>query len=187
LRARFGERKHELVVNSSQTCILYIFNDYDRLDYGRIKELVGVNIPDVDLRRELQSLACGKYRILEKNPKGKEVNPTDEFIVNDSFTSKLIRIKIPTILKQKENDIEKKYTRAKIDDDRKPQIDAVIVRIMKSRKELDHVNLLSETTAQLSSRFAPDPMDIKLRIESLIERDFLERSDLNSKVYRYIA
>jgi len=58
---------------------------------------------------------------------------------------------------------------------------------MKSRKELDHVNLLSETTAQLSSRFAPDPMDIKLRIESLIERDFLERSDLNSKVYRYIA
>jgi len=109
LRARFGERKHELVVNSSQTCILYIFNDYDRLDYGRIKELVGVNIPDVDLRRELQSLACGKYRILEKNPKGKEVNPTDEFIVNDSFTSKLIRIKIPTILKQKVSETELSY------------------------------------------------------------------------------
>jgi cullin 3 len=51
---------------------------------------------------------------------------------------------------------------------------------------LDHNNLVSEVISQLQSHFVPEPVEIKRRIESLIEREFLER-DNNQKSYRYIA
>ena len=40
---------------------------------------------------------------------------------------------------------------------------------------------------QLKSRFAVEPSVIKMRIESLIERDFLERDKNNMKRYQYLA
>lgn len=52
-------------------------------------------------------------------------------------------------------------------------IEAAIVRIMKSRKEMEHSNLISETTTILASRFMPHPVAIKKRIESLIEREYV--------------
>ena len=39
----------------------------------------------------------------------------------------------------------------------------------------------------LKSRFMPNPITIKKRIESLIERDYLKRSESDKKVYTYIA
>jgi len=61
------------------------------------------------------------------------------------------------------------------------------VRIMKSRKQLDHNNLIAEVAMQLQSRFLENPVEVKKQIESLIERDFLERHNSNRKLYRYLA
>ena len=44
-----------------------------------------------------------------------------------------------------------------------------------------------QVTRQLSSRFLPNPTVIKKRIESLIEREFLERDANDRKLYRYLA
>ena len=74
-----------------------------------------------------------------------------------------------------------------MEEDRKPQIEAAIVRIMKARKVLDHNSIITEVTRQLSSRFLPNPAVIKKRIESLIEREFLERDAEDRKLYRYMA
>lgn len=52
---------------------------------------------DGELRRTLQSLACGKARVLAKNPKGKDIEDGDKFICNDDFKHKLFRIKINQI------------------------------------------------------------------------------------------
>lgn len=71
-------------------------------------------------------------------------------------------------------------------EDRKPAIDAAIVRVMKARKTLDHNDLLAEVTRQLQY-FQPQPKIIKAQIESLIEREYLERSKDNEKVYNYLA
>ena len=51
------------------------------------------DIPERDLTRALQSLAMGKptQRILLRNARGKDIAPTDVFLVNDSYTSKYIR------------------------------------------------------------------------------------------------
>ena len=41
-----------------------------------------------------QSLACGKARVLQKVPKGKDINPGDKFIYNRDFSNALFKIKI---------------------------------------------------------------------------------------------
>jgi cullin 3 len=79
----------------------------------------GTAIPEPELKRTLQSLACGKYRILTKTPKGREVNVTDTFAFNDAFTSPLARIKIQQIANRVETQEEDRDTRAKVEEERK--------------------------------------------------------------------
>lgn len=45
----------------------------------------------------------------------------------------------------------------------------------------------AQVTQQLAPRFVPSPTLIKKRIESLIEREFLERDESDRKLYRYLA
>lgn len=51
--------------------------------------------------------------------------------------------------KQGESDPERKETRQKVDDDRKHEIEAAIVRIMKSRKKMQHNVLVAEVRKTL--------------------------------------
>jgi len=107
--------------------------------------------------------------------------------VNESFTSKLYKVKIGTSTAVKENEFERIETREKVEEDRRPQIEAAIVRLMKSRKILQHNDIITEVTRQLSNRFNPSPVAIKRRIESLIEREYMERDANDRNLYRYIA
>jgi len=52
---------------------------------------------------------------------------------------------------------------------------------------MNHSSLVAEATKQLSSRFMPNPTAIKKRIESLIEREYLERLKTDRKTYQYLA
>lgn len=78
-------------------------------------------------------------------------------------------------------------TRQKVEEDRKHIIEAAIVRIMKARRVLDYNSIVTEVTRQMSGRFVPVATDIKKRIESLIEREFIERDVADRKMYRYLA
>eukprot|EP00069_Balaena_mysticetus_P008600 bmy_19718T0 len=146
--------------------------------------LDNVNPKDGELRRTLQSLACGKARVLAKNPKGKDIEDGDKFICNDDFKHKLFRIKINQI-QMKETVEEQASTTERVFQDRQYQIDAAIVRIMKMRKTLSHNLLVSEVYNQL--KFPVKPADLKKRIESLIDRDYMERDKENPNQYNYIA
>ncbi|XP_019170675.1 PREDICTED: cullin-3A-like [Ipomoea nil] len=187
LKVTFGKgQKHELNVSTYQMCVLMLFNNADRLSYQEIE--LATEIPSSDLKRCLQSLALVKGKnVLRKEPMSKDIGEEDAFFVNDKFTSKFYKVKIGTVVAQKESEPEKQETRQRVEEDRKPQIEAAIVRIMKSRKVLDHNNIIAEVTKQLQSRFLANPVEIKKRIESLIERDFLERDGGDRKLYHYLA
>lgn len=187
LKATFGNgQKHELNVSTYQMCVLMLFNNADRLSYKEIEQ--ATDIPASDLKRCLQSLALVKGRdVLRKEPMNEYVSEIDAFFVNDKFSSKLYKIKIGSVVAETEPEPEKLKTQERVEEERRPQIEASIVRIMKSRKKLEHKNLVAEVTKQLQSRFLANPTEVKKRIESLIEREFLERDNSDRKLYRYSA
>jgi cullin 3 len=187
LKATFGKgQKHELNVSTFQMCVLMLFNNADRLSCKEIKQATAIPMPD--LKRCLQSLALVKGKnVLRKEPMSKDIAEDDAFFFNDKFTSKLFKVKIGTVVAQRESEPENIETRQRVEEDRKPQIEAAIVRVMKSRKVLEHNNIIAEVTKQLQARFLPNPVVIKKRIESLIEREFLERDKVDRKMYRYLA
>ncbi|XP_014225987.1 cullin-3 [Trichogramma pretiosum] len=180
-------RKHIIQVSTYQMCVLMLFNNREKWTYEEIQN--ETDIPERDLIRALQSLAMGKatQRVLLKTPKTKEIEPTHVFNVNDNFTSKLHRVKIQTVAAKGECEPERKETRSKVDEDRKHEIEAAIVRIMKARKRMAHNILVTEVTDQLRARFLPSPVIIKKRIEGLIEREYLARTPEDRKVYTYVA
>lgn len=182
LRATFSQGKKELMVSLFQALVLLLFNDANDLSLEDIK--IATGIEDGELRRTLQSLACGKARVLQKAPRGRDVEDNDRFQFNKDFANKLFRIKINQI-QLKETTEEQKATEERVFQDRQYQIDAAIVRIMKMRKTLSHNLLISELYNQL--KFPVKPADLKKRIESLIDRDYMERDKDNPNQYNYVA
>jgi len=178
------EKKHDLMVSTYQACILLLFNTQTKYTCEEIQK--ALNLPADELKRYMLSLSVGKYRLLLKSPVSKEVNDADTFSVNLEFTDRARRIKVP-MLTAKVTQEEKETTRQTVDEDRKHAIEAAIVRIMKTRKSLDHQRLVLEASQQLMRHFKPDPKQIKKRIEDLIAREYLERDAGKSNVYKYLA
>lgn len=146
----------------------------------------------------------------------KEVTDADVFTVNDAFTSKLLRIRVPLISMKSAmaaaqaaagaatggaaasggsgaggasggtggDDAE---LLASVEEGRKLLLESVIVRVMKARRHMEHNALVAEVTRMVSTRFLPQPVDIKKRVEALIERDYLERGADNMAMYSYVA
>jgi|EP01044_Picomonas_judraskeda_P004251 cullin-4 len=74
-----------------------LFNETDSMPFAEIATHTGMDA--VELKRTLQSLACGKKetRVLRKEPAGRDVSEEDVFHVNTKFGSKKYRIKINQI------------------------------------------------------------------------------------------
>jgi cullin 3 len=202
LRVTFSGRRHELCVSTYQMCILLLFNENKTLTLAQIR--MQTQIPDSELRRHLISLCTPKNRILKKGSKGRGITAeNDTFTFNDDYTSKLKRIRIPLVKEAslsapRSGDPDGTDAAAgsvvpasaipiAVEEDRRHLVEAAIVRIMKARRRSDHNELIAEVTKQLSVRFTPTPQFIKKRIESLIEREYLERSEREHRVYQYVA
>ena len=80
---------------------------------------------------------------------------------------------------------EQQKTHDDVHQDRQYLVDAAIVRIMKSRKSLKHALLMAELISLL--KFQLETSVAKKRIESLIEREYLERDSKDRTLYHYLA
>lgn len=72
--------------------------------------------------------------------------------------------------------VESEQAQKQLERERELALDAMIVRIMKSRRLLKFNELLSEIN-KLSTLFQPQPKLIRKSIDSLIERDYLKRDE----------
>lgn len=196
LKVRTRKGTWEVNLSTLGMIVLLAFSDLGggaTLSYTDLK--AQTSLPDAELGRTLQSLACGKHRLLVKHPKGRDVGKDDTFEFNDSFSSPLARIKILQIAPSPsasssstssappgsssilggrsssgvETAQEREETERQIDEERKHQIEACIVRIMKDRKTMRHNDLVSEVAHQLAKRFVAAVPMIKKRIEGLID------------------
>lgn len=173
------------------------FLEKRELSYQEIFELT--NIPEQDLRRQLQSIAVApRLRLLVKVPMTKDVNPDDKFRLNEKFKAPTNKVKVLTVsssssaskpeagkvsVKQEETD----EVKANIEEGRKHLVNAAIVRIMKSRQTVNHNLLIAEIIKQLQNHFQPLTLLIKQRIEDLIEKEYLERDTDSGGIYHYVA
>lgn len=181
------DANYQVNVSTYQMAVLLLFNQNNQLSFRDIQ--VATNIPSADLKMNLFALCTdtkSSKRLLIKNTADKTISDDALFSFNHGFNSSKVKFKIaPVVIIQTQE--EASATSNEINEDRKWQIDAVIVRIMKSRKTLDHRDLVIEVTKQLQSRFTPSPDIIKRCIESLIEREFLERHETIRGRYNYLA
>ncbi|GAA6063234.1 hypothetical protein JCM10212_005841 [Sporobolomyces blumeae] len=188
LKAKFRTRSHELNVSTHSMVVLALFeglSDDEKLSYTDISK--STNMVAVELKRTLQTLACAKWKVLVKHPKGRDINETDAFSFNSAFTAPINKIRIQTIINKVETAEERQETDAKVEESRMTQCDAAIVRIMKDRKVLMYPALVNETIRQLSHRFAPSPMMIKRSVERLLEKEYLARDEGDRKKLSYLA
>ncbi|KAI1103920.1 putative cullulin 3 [Jackrogersella minutella] len=188
------DRRYEINVTTYGMIVLMLFNDLGEDEWLLFEDIEErTNIPQPELINVLTSLSVIKtYRVLLKESQTKTAaKPGDRFTFNREFVSKAIKIKVPSInaVNKVENEEERQETDKKNEETRMYVTDAAIVRIMKQRKELGHSQLITEVIQVLASRFKPDVTLIKRRIEALIGRDYLERSELadGSPAYQYVA
>ncbi|XP_024174245.1 cullin-1 [Rosa chinensis] len=178
---KFEPKKVELVVSTYQVALLLLFNTAEKLSYSEIAS--GLNLDHDELVRILHSLSCAQYKILIKKPDTKTISPNDDFEFNSKFTHRRRKIKIPLPRVVE----ERKKVINHVCKDRRYAIDAAIVRIMKSRRVLDHQQLVADCVEQLKHIFKPDIKAIKKRVEDLITRDYLERDKQDFNLLKYLV
>lgn len=180
VQGTWGKKKYDFQVTTPQAVVLLLFNNSTQMSFSEIQK--ALNIPEEDVKRLLHSLACVKHKLILKEPDTKSLSTSDTFTNNEGFTCNMRRIKIPMPPVD-----ERKKTQETVDQDRGHAIEAAVVRIMKSRKVLNHQQLIAEVTQQLMAHFRPDVKVTKKRIENLIAREYLERDPDNHNTFRYLA
>jgi len=144
------------------------------------------------LRFAIQPLVYFKNKILGKekdeDPAKETISKSDIFTLKDRIPAKKLprKIAFPAGSAQQQQQ-ETKVTQAEVLKQREFEIDAACVRVMKSRNRLDWNQLQIEVNTILKSRFTPDPKMMKKRLESLIDRKFMERDENDPKILIYIS
>ncbi|KAK4051653.1 ubiquitin ligase (cullin) of SCF [Microbotryomycetes sp. JL201] len=176
LRSLYTPQKYFMLTSMYQAAILLQYNQGgDAISFEELR--LGTGMKEEMLKQVLDLLT--KQRVLDFKDELYELNL--------GFKSKKIRINLNAPLSRSEVKAESADVMKHVDEDRKMLIQAIIVRIMKSRKELRHQQLVSETVSQLQSRFSPRVADIKKAIDTLLEKEYLERDADQRELYRYLA
>ena len=182
------------------------------LSFEEIQQMT--RIPASELTRHLQSISVvPTTRILKKVPMSRSINSGDMFSLNLDFKHPQTKFKIAaistsssinkesntnsnnnidaTVANSKiENEEEHEKTLQSIQKSRDHEIDAAIVRIMKARKSVKYQILVSEVIRlieDVSKRFRPQPSQIKMRLEDLVDKEYIRRDDDDHEVFVYVA
>lgn len=178
------QTKRALIITTYQMMILLIFNSTKVVTHKEIMDIT--NLGHYDIANHLVSLCHPKVNILCKRPNEKTLDPSHKFMLNPNYTSQLMSVVVP-LMKAIEDPNNGRQQQNALLLQRRHQIDAQIVRIMKTRKTLKHALLTAEVMQNLSARFKPSGIDIKKRIEALIEQGYLERDAEVRSIYNYLS
>ncbi|KAK7469113.1 ubiquitin ligase (cullin) of SCF [Stygiomarasmius scandens] len=175
LRTNYLNQKYILMTSAYQMAVLVQYNRHDTMS---LQELItATSIPQQLLTQVLELLVKAKVLVNEE---------TEQYDLNPGFKSKKIRVNLNQPIKA-EVKSEATEVLKTVDEDRKYAIQATIVRIMKARKTMKNQALIQEVIAQISHRFTPKIPDIKKAIETLLEKEYIERVDGERDTFAYVA
>ncbi|KAI0211701.1 Cullin-2 [Lamellibrachia satsuma] len=180
LKLTYLKKPYFVTMGMFHMALLLPFNSCDSLNF---KDLLDTSqLPHKELVKHLQALRETKVITAEDE----EIGENTIFYLNMNYSNKRTKFKIVTAF-QKETQQEVENTHMAVDEDRKMYLQAAIVRIMKARKILKHNILIQEVISQSRTRFTPSVSMIKKCIESLIEKQYIERTPNSSDEYSYVA
>lgn len=180
LKITISNKSYIVTMQTYQMAILLLFESVDFLHLKEIQELLQLN-SDM-LQKHVVSLVESRILMCEEEVIGDNAR----VILNKEYSNKRTKFKITAAL-QKDTPQEIETTIHSVDEDRKMYLQATIVRIMKSRKVLKHNSLIQEILSQSKVSFAPSIGMIKKCIESLIDKQYIERTPNSGDEYSYVA
>ncbi|KAH6912520.1 Cullin-1 [Coprinopsis sp. MPI-PUGE-AT-0042] len=164
LRTNYTNQQYILMTSTFQTAIL---TQYNRNDTLSVDELVAAtSIPKDYLSQVLSVLVKAKVLINEE---------AEQYDLNPGFKSKKIRVNLNLPIKS-ETKAESQEVLKTVDEDRKYVIQATIVR-----------RLSTKVVSQISQRFTPKVPDIKKAIDTLLEKEYIERVEGTRDTFAYMA
>jgi len=116
----------------------------------------------------------------------RDLTKDDKFFLKDEISSTLLRIQYATesAKRQKSNQgTIDKYVRKK----REFMLDAAMVRVMKARNAIKWTQFQTEVLKLVQKEWTPSAKEMKKRLGSLMERDFIKRSEDDENLLQYIA
>lgn len=179
LFVRLNSKTYTFIVSTQQLILLMLFNSKKEYELKNIKELT--DFSDDKLIEIYQPLIKNNVLLLKNNT----------LCLNINFTSKESKLnlnyKCKDKTKAKEEDKKEKEVSHFILEDRKYQIDASLIHVLKKYKKLSFDELKNKVTLEVKNYFIPEVTLLKQRLENLIDRNFIERDEKNPEIYIYIA
>lgn len=192
VKIRVGDKSYLASVPLLCMSILSLFNGDECYTTRQIGELTNIPLGG-ELERHLKSLYIAPgSELLTKSPPGKDVSANDSFTFNSGFKSAKARIKIKKISASKgsrtdELDTSRSEDAGILAQERAQKAEAAIIRIMKAKKEFSHAELVQLATSMLQQHFKAPPQLIKRAIQGLLSKEYIERSEADPQIYRYVS
>ncbi|KIO06053.1 hypothetical protein M404DRAFT_139457 [Pisolithus tinctorius Marx 270] len=178
LRTNYLNQKYILMTSSYQMAVLLQYNKHDTLS---LDELIAATAISKDILTQVLTLLVKAKVLINEESDQYDLNPSMSIIL-----SKKIRVNLNQPIKA-EVKAESSEVLKTVDEDRKYVIQATIVRIMKARKTMKNQPLIQEVISQISQRFAPKIPDIKKAIDTLLEKEYIERVEGTKDTFAYVA
>ncbi|CAI2358014.1 unnamed protein product [Caenorhabditis sp. 36 PRJEB53466] len=174
-----------MTLTTSQMCVILLFNDTDALSVDQIMEATGM---DRETTLAVVTVFV-KNRILTTNPNlcDKRFPVSGQIMINFGYTSRTTNVDLSKVIMKLEEARDTEAIVQKIDDDRKQVINATIMHIMKTQKQISHQQLVMEVISLLSKSFQPKIDMIKDCIGFLIDHAYIDQNNMQKDVYEYIV
>lgn len=168
---RSGGTSYVLACKPYQYVVLQLFNYTEELSIHEIKQQLSITDP-VSMSLIMDSLVASPG-VLIKRDNGK-------YTVNPDFKSKR-----KFVLKEAKFE-DKSKVKTHVDNERSSAIQGCIVRVMKSNKVMDYLEVC-RMTERLLLKFSPTSKAIRKEIDDLIKKEYIARDPENFNRLRYIS
>ncbi|PAV80920.1 hypothetical protein WR25_04768, partial [Diploscapter pachys] len=180
----FKSKTYKFQMTATQIAVIDMFNRNTSFEFSFLFSSLGMDKPT--LFQAVDSLV--KSLLLKHSKDAIEEMYADDTVIslNEGYTNKNIRLDLTKRIKgisNRETEVERKHD----DRDRNNIIKACIVRIMKTRRQITHTDLMTEVLQQLASRFKPEVQMIRICIGDLIQDEYMKRDQEQMNKYEYIA
>ncbi|GAV51031.1 hypothetical protein ZYGR_0AD02140 [Zygosaccharomyces rouxii] len=184
---QFKNGYYEISMPIYGAIVFLLFEDHEELTTEQISELT--NMPEQELQRQLISLSLApKSRVLKKKPLSKTISPQDTFCINYGFTSPTQKVKLQTIANiTTKSEAQSQAGQDSLEKERVIEVNAAIVRIMKSCKKSIHDELFQQVSETLKDRFTLTQSVFKKSVANLLNKEYLQRDMEDTNIYHYIS